>query len=139
MTIRIRPSIVLFGDSLTELAFGEEVGSSSVGWASLLASAYSRHADELNRGFRGALQYGSRALASCRGCLSNNNKAKGVIVMAKHSFVPSFSEPTIVRFQEKCDINRLKNLVIICERLLGPFERVSPRLQTTTRFHPLNC
>jgi hypothetical protein len=90
MTICIRPLIVLFGDSLTELAFGEEVGSSSVGWASLLASAYSRHADVLNRGFRGALQYGSRALVSCRGCLSNNNKAKGVIVMAKHSFVLSF-------------------------------------------------
>jgi lysophospholipase L1-like esterase len=53
MMIRIRPSIVLFGDSLTELAFGEEVGSSSVGWASLLASAYSRRADVLNHGFRG--------------------------------------------------------------------------------------
>lgn len=50
----MRPSLVLFGDSLTELAFGATtVGDESVGWASLLASSYSRRADVLNRGYRG--------------------------------------------------------------------------------------
>ena len=47
---RIRPSIVLFGDSITQEGFGVD---GNVGWASLLASAYSRRADVLNRGFSG--------------------------------------------------------------------------------------
>jgi len=42
-----RPSIVLLGDSFTEYGF------KSRGWASLLASDYSRRADVLNRGFEG--------------------------------------------------------------------------------------
>ena len=42
-----RPSIVLLGDSLTEFGFED------CGWASLLASDYSRRADVLNRGFQG--------------------------------------------------------------------------------------
>lgn len=50
MMIRIRPSIVLFGDSLTQEAFGLDGQS---GWASMLASAYTRRADVLNRGFSG--------------------------------------------------------------------------------------
>lgn len=49
-TFRLRPSIVLFGDSITEQAFGVD---GNVGWASLLAAAYSRRADVLNRGFSG--------------------------------------------------------------------------------------
>ncbi|CAB9506286.1 Isoamyl acetate-hydrolyzing esterase 1 homolog [Seminavis robusta] len=45
-----RPSIVLFGDSLTQRAFGE---NGHAGWASLLAATYSRRADVTNRGFGG--------------------------------------------------------------------------------------
>lgn len=47
---RKRPSIVLYGDSLTQRGFGED---GNVGWASLLASAYTRRADVKNRGFGG--------------------------------------------------------------------------------------
>eukprot|EP00797_Seminavis_robusta_P017560 Sro261_g101890.1 Isoamyl acetate-hydrolyzing esterase 1 homolog (247) ;mRNA; r:77191-78046 len=50
VALRIRPAIVLFGDSITEQAFGVE---GKVGWASLLASDYARRADVLNRGFSG--------------------------------------------------------------------------------------
>ena len=42
--------IVLFGDSITQQAFGVD---GRVGWASLLAADYSRRADVLNRGFSG--------------------------------------------------------------------------------------
>jgi len=45
-----RPTILLFGDSITQRAFGEGGG---IGWASLLAAAYSRRADVLNRGYSG--------------------------------------------------------------------------------------
>jgi lysophospholipase L1-like esterase len=53
-----RPCILLLGDSLTELGFGGIEGEEcadvhSVGWVSLLAAAYSRRADVLNRGYRG--------------------------------------------------------------------------------------
>lgn len=41
---------MLFGDSITQQAFGMD---GNVGWASLLASDYSRRADVLNRGFSG--------------------------------------------------------------------------------------
>lgn len=47
---RIRPAIVLFGDSITQEAFGVD---GRVGWAGLLAAAYTRRADVLNRGFSG--------------------------------------------------------------------------------------
>ena len=49
---RVRPSIILFGDSITEQAFGcfPDV---NFGWASLLAADYSRRADVLGRGFSG--------------------------------------------------------------------------------------
>ena len=50
-TIIRRPSIILFGDSITQLGFGGT--DSGVGWVSLLSSAYSRRADVLNRGFSG--------------------------------------------------------------------------------------
>ena len=49
-SVRIRPAIVLFGDSITQQGFGVD---GKVGWASLLASDYSRRADVLNRGFSG--------------------------------------------------------------------------------------
>jgi len=51
MVIRLRPLILLFGDSLTERAFGDSV--TTFGWASLLSSSYTRRADVLNRGFSG--------------------------------------------------------------------------------------
>jgi lysophospholipase L1-like esterase len=50
VAVRIRPAIVLFGDSITQQGFGHE---GRVGWASLLAADYSRRADVLNRGFSG--------------------------------------------------------------------------------------
>lgn len=49
--MNIRPTIVLFGDSLTQFGFGE--GAVKVGWASLLCGAYQRRADILNRGYSG--------------------------------------------------------------------------------------
>lgn len=57
---RIRPSIILFGDSITEQAFGfkgPDFPPIEFGWASLLAADYSRRADVLSRGFSG---YNSR-------------------------------------------------------------------------------
>ncbi len=49
--MHLRPSILLFGDSITQFAHGE--GSIKFGWASLLSGAYQRQADILNRGFSG--------------------------------------------------------------------------------------
>mmetsp|Transcript_117 Transcript_117/g.221 ORF Transcript_117/g.221 Transcript_117/m.221 type:complete len:260 (-) Transcript_117:84-863(-) len=51
-----RPTIVLFGDSITQQGFAFSDGNSP-GWAGLLANAYTRRADVLNRGFSG---YNSR-------------------------------------------------------------------------------
>lgn len=45
-----RPGIVLFGDSLTQYAYGDDT---MVGWASLLSHSYQRRADIYNRGFAG--------------------------------------------------------------------------------------
>jgi len=45
-----QPSIILFGDSITQQGFGVE---QSVGWAGLLSAAYSRRADVWSRGFSG--------------------------------------------------------------------------------------
>jgi lysophospholipase L1-like esterase len=45
-----RSTILLFGDSLTQNAYGMD---GQVGWASLLSSTYQRRADVLNRGFSG--------------------------------------------------------------------------------------
>jgi lysophospholipase L1-like esterase len=55
MIVRTRPSIILFGDSITQSGFSGGGGSSapSAGWVSLLSSAYARRADVLNRGFSG--------------------------------------------------------------------------------------
>ena len=50
LPIRMRPAIVLFGDSITQQGFGWDGGT---GWVSLLSSAYSRRADVLNRGYSG--------------------------------------------------------------------------------------
>jgi len=52
----MRPSILLFGDSLTQQAFGHQSDGKFVtrfGWASLLASTYTRRVDVVNRGFSG--------------------------------------------------------------------------------------
>jgi isoamyl acetate esterase len=50
VTLRIRPAILLFGDSITQQSFGVD---GKIGWASLLSSDYTRRADVLNRGFSG--------------------------------------------------------------------------------------
>jgi lysophospholipase L1-like esterase len=55
-TFRIRPSIILFGDSITEQAFGwkgDDFPPVQYGWAALLAASYSRRADVFNRGYSG--------------------------------------------------------------------------------------
>ena len=49
----MRPSILLFGDSITQQAFGYKDGGLRFGWASLLAATYTRRADILSRGFSG--------------------------------------------------------------------------------------
>ncbi|KAK3128429.1 hypothetical protein QOZ80_6BG0461510 [Eleusine coracana subsp. coracana] len=59
----MRPSIVLFGDSITEEAFGEG------GWGACLANHYSRSADVLLRGYSGyntrwAARVAARAVAA---------------------------------------------------------------------------
>lgn len=51
-SFRIRKSIILFGDSITQQAFGCHPDT-QLGWASLLAADYARRADVLNRGFSG--------------------------------------------------------------------------------------
>ena len=59
LPMRIRPTILLFGDSLTEYGFGtdndddDNNNNTGVGWASLLSHTYTRRADVLNRGFSG--------------------------------------------------------------------------------------
>jgi lysophospholipase L1-like esterase len=50
MNIHLRPSILLFGDSLTQFGFGV---NGQIGWASLLSAAYTRRADVRNRGYSG--------------------------------------------------------------------------------------
>ena len=49
-SLKFRPAVVLFGDSITQQGFGQ---NGHVGWASLLANDYTRRADVLNRGFSG--------------------------------------------------------------------------------------
>lgn len=56
ISLRVRPTIVLFGDSITQFGFGNSP-ETQYGWASLLAAAYTRRCDILNRGFSG---YNSR-------------------------------------------------------------------------------
>lgn len=60
-----RRSIVLFGDSLTQRGWGGETaaGVQGAGWASLIAAAYSRKADVLNRGFGGYTTRSGAAIA----------------------------------------------------------------------------
>jgi lysophospholipase L1-like esterase len=53
MIIRARPSIILFGDSITQQGFRGSSASTSLGWVSLLSNAYTRRADLLNRGYSG--------------------------------------------------------------------------------------
>ena len=52
----MRPAILLFGDSITQLGYGDDSVTADphpVGWSSLLSSAYSRRADVINRGYSG--------------------------------------------------------------------------------------
>ena len=52
---KMRPAILLFGDSITQFGYGESIATNTPpsGWASLLSSAYSRRADIINRGYSG--------------------------------------------------------------------------------------
>lgn len=49
---RLRPIILLLGDSITEYGYGN-ADSSDIGWVSLLSAAFTRRCDVLNRGFAG--------------------------------------------------------------------------------------
>mmetsp|Transcript_23398 Transcript_23398/g.32787 ORF Transcript_23398/g.32787 Transcript_23398/m.32787 type:complete len:282 (-) Transcript_23398:192-1037(-) len=74
MPLRIRPAIILFGDSITQQGFGWE---GSTGWASLLSADYSRRADVLNRGFSG---YNTRhALDLLPHVIGTTRPAEGVL------------------------------------------------------------
>lgn len=53
MIVRARPSIILFGDSITQQGFSGSTTTTSPGWVSLLSNAYARRADVLNRGYSG--------------------------------------------------------------------------------------
>lgn len=54
MMVRMgRPTVVLFGDSITQLGFTGGSDSMSPGWVGFLANAYTRRADILSRGFSG--------------------------------------------------------------------------------------
>jgi lysophospholipase L1-like esterase len=53
MVARTRPSIILFGDSITQQGFSGGSTAASPGWLSLLSNAYARRADILNRGYSG--------------------------------------------------------------------------------------
>lgn len=52
LPFRIRPSIVAFGDSITQYGYGIPE-SDHIGWVSLLSSTYCRRCDVFNRGFSG--------------------------------------------------------------------------------------
>jgi lysophospholipase L1-like esterase len=45
--VRVRPKVILFGDSLTERSFAQG------GWGALLADYYKKKLDVINRGFGG--------------------------------------------------------------------------------------
>ena len=51
-SFRLRPSLLLFGDSITQYGFGCPPDTTH-GWASQMSAAYTRRADVLNRGFAG--------------------------------------------------------------------------------------
>jgi lysophospholipase L1-like esterase len=51
LPLRMRPAILLFGDSITQQGFGWD--GTNVGWVSLLSREYSRRADVWNRGYSG--------------------------------------------------------------------------------------
>ena len=79
--MHMRPSIVLFGDSITQFGFGE--GAVRYGWASLLSSSYQRRADVLNYGFSGyntrhALELVSRVFGTTE---NNHCKPSKVLFM----------------------------------------------------------
>ena len=74
VSLRIRPAILLFGDSITEFGFGL---NGKIGWASLLAAAYSRRADVLSRGFSGYnTKHALDVLPSILGNPSDESNAK---------------------------------------------------------------
>uniref|UniRef100_A0A7S4M5V7 SGNH hydrolase-type esterase domain-containing protein n=1 Tax=Odontella aurita TaxID=265563 RepID=A0A7S4M5V7_9STRA len=68
----MRSKILLFGDSITQFGFGAD---GAFGWVSMLANAYTRRADVLNRGFSG---YNTRhALDVLPSVLGEDGKSSG--------------------------------------------------------------
>lgn len=72
VSFRSLPSILLFGDSITEFGFGQ---NGQIGWASLLSSIYSRRADVVSRGFSG---YNTEHALSVLPSILGNNSDGGV-------------------------------------------------------------
>ena len=73
-SFRIRPSIILFGDSITEQGFGLPSDAVHFGWASLLAADYARRADVFNRGFSGYTSRHAVRRFVVAACLYRNNR-----------------------------------------------------------------
>ena len=84
VAVRLRPAIIVLGDSLAQFAFGR---NGQVGWAGLLSQAYQRRADCFNRGYQG---YTSKDIISyvlpdlfeteeSLGSNDNNNNKNGVV------------------------------------------------------------
>lgn len=82
MIVRTRPSIILFGDSITQQGFSGSTTTTSPGWVSLLSNAYARRADVLNRGYSG---YNTRhaldILPTVFGSDDHGGKAGGDVLM----------------------------------------------------------
>ena len=73
--VRLRPLIVLLGDSLTQQGFGFSIGGErTTGWASKLAHEFRRRADVLNRGYSG---YNSRHI--CQEVIDSNDDESAII------------------------------------------------------------
>ncbi|KAL6839574.1 hypothetical protein ACP4OV_030513 [Aristida adscensionis] len=118
----MRPSIVLFGDSITEEAFGEG------GWGASLANHYSRSADVVLRGYSGyntrwAARVAARAVASIPGAAV---AAVTVFFGANDAALPDRgSAPQHVPVREYAD-----NLRAICALLRRRWPRVAVILIT---------
>ena len=82
VAVRLRPAIIVLGDSLAQFAFGT---NGQVGWAGLLSQAYQRRADCFNRGFQGytskdIISYVLPDLFDVRETLGSDDNTNGVVV-----------------------------------------------------------
>jgi lysophospholipase L1-like esterase len=79
-SFRLRPTVLLYGDSITQFGFG--CPDSEIGWASLLSAAYKRRCDVLNRGFSGyntrhALELLPRVFGEVRTATADTKNSSG--------------------------------------------------------------